>query len=72
MKINIPSESVLLVLEKRIKAIQELYSYVKKMTPHDPDMEGYVTEDWLGDNKFITGGSNQTLTEEDKTPAREK
>jgi hypothetical protein len=71
MQINIPSESILMRVEKRIKAIQELYSYVKKMTPHDPDMEGYVTEDWLGDNKYITGGSNQTLTEDDKTQARE-
>jgi hypothetical protein len=34
-------------------------------------MEGYVTEDWLGDNKYITGGSNQTLTEDEKTQARE-
>lgn len=71
MQINIPSESILMRVEKRIKAIQELYSYVKKMTPHDPDMKGYVTEDWLGDNKYITGGSNQTLTEDDKTQARE-
>lgn len=71
MQINIPSESILMRVEKRIKAIQELYSYVKKMTPHDPDMEGYVTEDWIGDNKYITGGSNQTLTENEKTQARE-
>ena len=71
MQINIPSESILMRVEKRIKAIQELYSYVKKMTPHDPDMEGYVTEDWLDYNKYITGGSNQTLTENEKTQARE-
>ena len=71
MKINIPSERILLIREKRIKAIQELYSYIQKMTPYDPDMEGYITEDWLKNEKYITGGTSQTLTNNEKKKARD-
>lgn len=71
MKINIPSERILLTREKRIKAIQKLYSYIQKITPYNPDMEGYITEDWLKNEKYITGGTSQTLTNNEKKKARD-